>query len=204
MSPEIKEGIRYLRKKDKVLAKIINKIGLCTLEPSKDYYKSLTKSIIYQQLAQNAARTIYTRFLSQLSNNLTPSKVLHLADEQFKRAGISSQKKSYLLDLSAKFKKKDINPQTIPELGDEEVIEYLTQIRGIGRWSAEMFLIFCLNRLNVLPLDDLGFQRAVRINYKLRNMPSKSKILSLSRKWGRYRSIAVWYLWQSINKQNGR
>ena len=200
MSSSLIEAVDYLKENDKVIAGIIRDIGKCTLEPSDDYFRSLVKSIVYQQLAVKAARTIYNRFISELNNDLTPKNVLKLKESQFRKAGISSKKMSYLIDLSNKFQVGIIDSKNINKLDDESLIEHLTQIRGIGRWSAEMFLIFSLNRLNVLPLDDLGFKRSLMINYNLRKIPSENKIIKLSKNWGSYRSVAVWYLWQSLNK----
>lgn len=203
MSSELNKAINYLKKNDKVISKIIDNIGKCNIKPSKDYYTSLVKSIIYQQLSVKAAKTIYDRFLNELNGKLNPESVLNLSEIQFKRAGVSGRKQSYLIDLSRKFINREIDTNNIQKLNDEELINLLTTIRGIGRWSAEMFMIFCLNRLNVLPLEDLGFQRALKINYGLKKMPTKNKIIMLSKNWGSYRSIAVWYLWQSINKNGG-
>ncbi len=200
MKNEIQDSVEYLRKNDTVIRGIIDIIGPCTLKPSKDYYNSLVKSIIHQQLSNKAAGTIYSRFLNQLNNKLSPKNLLDLTDEEFKKAGVSKQKKAYLRDLSEKFYNGNIDLSKLSVLEDEEVINQLTSVRGIGKWSAEMFLIFCLNRLNVLPLDDVGFRNSIKHNYKLKQKPSKEEVLEISKKWVPYRSIAVWYLWQSLNK----
>ena len=200
MNQKLCSGVEYLRNNDKVMSSIIDDIGRCTLKSTNDYFRSLVKSIVYQQLAVKAARTIYNRFLDELSNELTPENVLKLKENQFRKAGISGKKMSYLIDLSNKFLDGTIDNKRMYKLEDEELIEHLTQIRGIGRWSAEMFLIFSLTRLNVLPLDDLGFKKSVMINYNLKKMPSNDKIKKIAKNWGDYKSIAVWYLWQAVNK----
>ncbi len=184
------------------MRRIIDRIGNCKLQTSTDYYNSLVRTIISQQLSNKSSNTIFSRLLEQMNNELSPENVLNLSDMQLKSAGISKQKMSYLRDLSTKFIHGDINTSRLPFLDDEEVISLLTSIRGIGRWSAQMILIFCMNRPNVLPLDDLGFRNSLKLHYKLNNTPSKDQIIKISEKWAPYRSIAVWYLWQSIN-QNG-
>ena len=203
MNKKLCSAVEYLRNNDKIMSCIIDDVGRCTLKSTKDYFRSLVKSIVYQQLAVKAVRTIYDRFLDELGNELTPENVLKLKDNQFRKAGISGRKMSYLIDLSNKFLDGTINNKILHKLEDEELIEHLTQIRGIGRWSAEMFLIFSLTRPNVLPMDDLGFKKSVMINYNLRKMPSNDKIKKIAKNWGDYKSIAVWYLWQSVNKNGG-
>lgn len=202
MEDTISGALTYLQANDEVLANIIDNIGAFALKPSTNYYGSLVKSIISQQLSVKVVATIHARFLEELNHELSPENVLKLTSEKFKKAGISTQKKSYIVDLSSKFFRKEIDVERIPYLNDEEIINLLIKIRGIGQWSAEMFLIFCLNRMNVLPLDDLGLRRAIKLNYNLKETPSKKDVLMLSKKWGVYRSIAVWYLWQSLNKTN--
>lgn len=201
MNEEVRLAVDYLYENDLVIKKIIDKIGLCTLSPSHDYFESLVKSIIFQQLSNQAAKSIYRKFLKELKFKLNPKAVLNLKDNQFRKAGISIQKKSYLLDLSKKMKHETLDITRIPDADDEKLIEILTELKGIGRWSAQMFLIFCLNRLDVLPLDDVGFRKAIQINYGFNELPSKKEITNISKKWGSYKSIAAWYLWQSINKK---
>jgi len=188
-----------LKKSDPILRSTIDQIGPCSLKPSKDYFGSLVRTIISQQLSTRAADTILERFGLELKGAISPKSVLALSSTQFRKAGISKQKKSYLLELASKFDKGEIDAGSFRNWEDERLIAYLVSIRGIGRWSAEMFLIFCLNRLNVLPLDDVGFKRAVRVNYGLGEGPSERTLKRISKQWEPYRSIAVWYLWQSID-----
>lgn len=200
MTKEMTKGIAYLKKRDEVINRLIAQIGPCELKPSSDYFRSLAKSIISQQLSNQAARSIYLKLLHELNGELTPQKISSLGPLSFQRAGISKQKSSYLMDLANRFIGKEIDIDMISKSGDEQVIDSLTKIRGIGIWSAKMFLIFCLNRLNVLPHEDVGFRRALIQNYSLVRVPSERKIKRIAGVWEPYRSIAVWYLWQSVNK----
>jgi len=197
----IQAAIEYLYQNDSIMKELIKKVGDCTLKPSNDYFVSIVKSIVYQQLSNKAAGTIYKRFLLELENKLMPVNVLNLTDFQYKKAGLSSIKKSYLNGLAHGFKNRTIILDDIHEYSNEEIIEILTSIRGLGRWSAEMFLIFSLNRLDVLPMSDIGFKRSLKINYNLDEMPNNEKIYKISNKWGQFKSIAVWYLWQALNRK---
>ena len=199
MNKQVSAGVLYLRERDSVLRDIIDSVGPCSLRPSRDYYGSLARTIISQQLSAKAADAILSRLQMELDGKLMPSAILDLSDSQFAKAGISRQKKSYLIELAVKFGKGEINTDAFREPDDEKLIKYLEGIRGLGRWSAEMFLIFCLNRLNILPLDDVGVKRAVLVNYKLRKSPSERVLKRISTCWDPYKSIAVWYLWQSID-----
>ena len=193
------KAIIFLRNRDKIIRNLILIVGPCTLRPSSDYYKSLVRSIISQQLSNQAARTIYLRFLNELNGDITPQKVIGLHSSSFRRAGISRQKASYLCDLAQKFVNRELDVDIFRNSDDQVIIDSLTKIRGIGTWSAKMFLIFCLNRQDVLPLEDVGFRRAVMKNYGLSKMPNERKIRRIAQNWGNYKSIAVWYLWQSVN-----
>jgi DNA-3-methyladenine glycosylase II len=199
MNKQVLAGVLYLRERDSVLRDIIDRVGPCSLRPSHDYYGSLARTIISQQLSAKAADTILSRLQMELGGKLMPSAILNLSDSQFAKAGISRQKKSYLVQLAVKFGKGEINTDAFREQDDEKLIKYLEGIRGIGRWSAEMFLIFCLNRLNILPLDDVVVKRAVLVSYELRKSPSERILKRISAFWDPYKSIAVWYLWQSID-----
>ena len=199
MNKQVSAGVLYLRERDSVLRDIIDSVGPCSLRPSRDYYGSLARTIISQQLSAKAADAILSRLQMELDGKLMPSALLDLSDSQFAKAGISRQKKSYLIQLAVNFGKGEINTDAFREPDDEKLIKYLEGIKGIGRWSAEMFLIFCLNRLNIMPLDDVGVKRAVLVSYKLRKSPSERVLKRISASWDPYKSIAVWYLWQSID-----
>jgi len=200
MNKNIEDAVLHLRKNDEIIRQIIADVGECTLKPSENNFKSLAKSIIYQQLATNVAKIIFNRLQAELKMNITPQHVLSLKEDQFIKAGISPQKRTYLLNLATAFQNGDIDIARIIELADEEIIEQLTKVKGIGRWSVDMFLIFCLNRMDVLPISDKGLGRSVMLNYKLSEPPNQQKLREISEAWEPYRSIAVWYLWQSINK----
>lgn len=191
--------LEHLKSQDPIISRIIDRVGPCLLRPSEDYFDSLARTIISQQLSAAAAEKIYFKLALELGGKMIASKVTSLSDAQFVKAGISKQKRSYLVDLADKFVNNEINVELFVDPDDEKIINYLESLRGIGRWSAEMFLIFCLGRPNILPLDDVGFKRAVRISYNLRKSPSVQTLKRLSKQWVPYRSIAVWYLWQSID-----
>lgn len=199
MNRNISTAIDHLREEDEVIRGIIDRVGPCSLRPSEDYFESLARIIVSQQLSVKAADTIYSKLLLKLGGEMTPAKILVFTDPQFTKAGISKQKRSYLIELAARFKTGEIDTGSFYEQDDEKLIKFLEGIRGIGRWSAEMFLIFCLNRLNILPLDDVGFKRAVKVNYNLSKSPSERTLKRISKHWDPYRSIGVWYLWQSID-----
>ena len=195
---EIALAVDYLKKNDSVMNGIIQKCGKLNLTSSGDHFAALASSIVYQQLSGKAAETIWNRLVCEVGGRLTPETVLKLTDVQFRKAGISPQKKSYLLDLSRKFKSGEIDMRSLLAKGDEEIIETLTTVRGIGRWTAEMFLIFSLKRMDVLPVDDLGIKKAIMVNYKLRKLPSPERMRKIARNWGSYRTVAVLYLWKSL------
>lgn len=200
MNKKIEYAVLHLHKNDEIIRQIIADVGECTLKPSEDYFKSLAKSIISQQLATNVAKIIFNRFQAKLKMNITPQHVLNLKKHQFIKAGISKQKRTYLINLAAAFQDGDIEVETITKKTDEEIMEQITKVKGIGRWSVDMFLIFCLNRMNVLPATDKGLGRSVQLHYNLSEPPNQQELMAISEAWKPYRSIAVWYLWQSINK----
>lgn len=196
----IQKAVEALKIKDPVLSAIIEDIGECMLKPSKDYFGALARSIIYQQLSRQAATAIYNKFLEKNGGLLTPDSVLSVKPEDFKASGISERKASYLINLADKFASKEIDAEAFENLSDEEVIEKLTAVKGIGRWSAQMLLIFSMNRPDVLPLGDACFRRAVKISYGLGSDPSGEEIERIAESWRPYRSIASWYMWQTVNK----
>jgi DNA-3-methyladenine glycosylase II len=195
---DIALAVRYLKKNDNVMAGIINKCGGLTLSSSRDYFASLASAIVYQQLSGKAAKTIWDRLVAESGGRLTPVTTMRLTNAQFGRAGISKQKMSYLRDLSDKFTSGAIDTTKILKKDDEQIIDLLTTVHGIGRWTAEMFLIFTLKRMNVLPVDDLGIKKAIMVNYNLRKMPSPERIRKIAANWGCYRTVAVLYLWKSL------
>ena len=192
---------KHLCRVDAVLAKIIAQQGQCTLKPDRRYFQSLVEAILSQQLSVKAAATIIGRFLVLLGGKALPAPILSLRDEQFRGVGISRQKMAALRDLSLKWQSGFVNPRRFAAMSDEEIIAALTQVKGIGRWTAEMFLIFSLARLDVLPVDDLGFRNAVRCAYRLRKSPDAKRLAALAEKWKPYRAIATWYMWASLDNK---
>jgi DNA-3-methyladenine glycosylase II len=192
---------QHLSAVDPALTVIIARHGPCKIRPARPYFVALAEAILSQQLSVKAAATIFTRFKERLGGRVTPDVILKLTPSQFRAAGISRQKMSYLRDLAAKWNNGAIDHRRLTNMSDEEVIAALTQIKGIGRWTAEMFLIFSLLRPDVLPVDDLGFRKAVQIAYGLRKLPEAKKIEALAEKWKPYRSIATWYLWASLDNK---
>ena len=189
-------------RRDPVLASIIKRHGPCGLGEVRerfDHFAMLARAIVFQQLSTKAATTIYNRLLERMpAGQPTPEALVALSDEQLRLAGISRQKAGYLRDLSAKVAAGTVPLQAVDALPDEEVIAALTQIKGIGRWTAEMFLIFRLQRPDVLPVGDLGIVNAIHKAYGLRKKPTPDRMRKLGEAWRPYRSIASWYLWRSL------
>jgi DNA-3-methyladenine glycosylase II len=186
---------------DPQIGKLIRIIGDIEIGLRKDYFKALTKSIISQQLSPKAAGTIYSRFEELLQKNITPSNLKEFNDEQLRSVGVSKQKSSYLHDLTNRILFGEIHLDEIEQMENEEVIKTLTSVKGIGKWTAEMFLIFSLGKMDVLPLDDVGLQRAVKWLYSLeKEKDIKSCFLEKARAWGKNTTIACLYLWESVNQ----
>ena len=195
----MRKAIHHLKKSDPVLRAVIDRVGPCRMEFGSPEFASLAETIVYQQLNGKAAVTIFNRFAALAGEPLTPEGVLKLTDEQLRSVGLSKQKASYLKDLSAKTAAGLLDFARLPELPDEEVIKHLTQVKGIGVWSAQMFLMFTLRRPDVLPTGDYGIQAAIKKHYKKRKMPKPDVMEKIARPWAPYRSVACWYLWRSLD-----
>jgi len=195
----MRKAIHHLKKSDPVLRAVIDRVGPCRMEFGSPEFASLAETIVYQQLNGKAAVTIFNRFAALAGEPLTPEGVLKLTDEQLRSVGLSKQKSSYLKDLSAKTAAGLLDFARLPELPDEEVIKHLTQVKGIGVWSAQMFLMFTLRRPDVLPTGDYGIQAAIKKHYKKRKMPKPDVMEKIARPWAPYRSVACWYLWRSLD-----
>jgi DNA-3-methyladenine glycosylase II len=198
---------RHLEK-DPIMRRIMDAVGPCTLKPRRDHFVLLCKSIYSQQISTTVATVLFGRFREKFPRKRpTPQLVLKLLTEgteaDLKGCGLSRQKKKYLIDLSRHFLSGAIPNHQLSRLTDEEVIEALTAVHGIGRWTAEMFLMFVLNRPDVLPVDDLGLQRAIKMAYGLNRWPKKAKLLKLGKLWRPYRTIASWYLWHAADAGEG-
>ena len=193
---------RVLARKDPVLADLMRRHGACGLGDAQheDPFRALVHAIISQQLSSKAAATIERRVYALLGGAVpTPADVAAVSDAQLRAAGMSAQKIRYLRDLSARVESGALDLASLHELPDEAVIAALTQVKGIGRWTAEMFLMFRLHRPDVLPVGDLGIVRAVQRVYRLRTVPTPERLLRLGEPWRPYRSVACWYLWASLD-----
>lgn len=197
---EIEKGLLQLSSNDKCLSRIIEKVGKCNLRPQLKYFEALIEIIISQQLSSKAASSIFSKLCNYFSNILDPSIIIETDEGILRSLGLSTSKIKYIKDLSIKIKNESINLNSIAKKSEDLIISDLTQVKGIGTWSVQMFLIFNLCKLNVLPVNDLGIRRAIMINYKLKSMPDEKKIKKIAKlgKWEPYCSIASWYLWRSL------
>jgi DNA-3-methyladenine glycosylase II len=193
---------RLLMRRDRVLGAIIRRFGACGLpgDQREDPFRAIVEAIVWQQLSTKAAAAIFRRFLSLFPDGAFPSAevVGHVSDDQLRSAGFSRQKIGYLRDLCAKVLEGALPFDRLEAMGDEQVIEALTRVKGIGRWSAEMVLMFRLHRPDVLPVDDLGIVKAVQRAYGFRKAPTRQRLLAMGERWRPYRSVAAWYLWASL------
>lgn len=194
---------RLLVRRDPVLAALIRKHGACGLAAAQrsDHFSALVRAITGQQLSTKAAATIYARLVALMPAGVTPEALAALTDEQMRAAGMSRQKIAYFRDLAHKVLNGALPLDAVDALTDDEVIAALTQVKGIGRWSAEMFLIFRLHRPDVLPVDDLGIVTAIKNVYRLRKRPTADKMRRIGESWRPYRSVASWYLWRSLDNE---
>jgi DNA-3-methyladenine glycosylase II len=195
----MRKAVTHLKKSDPVLRAIIERVGPCRMEFGPAEFSSLAEAIVYQQLNGKAAVTIFKRFAALAGEPITPEGILRLSDEQLRSAGLSKQKSAYLKDLAAKTASGVLDFSRLPELTDEEAIKHLTQVKGIGVWTAHMFLMFSLRRPNVLPTGDYGVQVAVKKYYRKRRLPKPKDMEKIARAWEPYRSIACWYMWRSLD-----
>jgi DNA-3-methyladenine glycosylase II len=215
----MRKALNHLKKADPVLQAIIERIGPCRMQFSPPEFHSLAEAIVYQQLNGKAAEAIFNRFAALAGAPLTPEGILKLSDEQMRGAGLSKQKTSYLKDLAAKTSAGQLDFSRLPELPDAEVVAHLSQVKGIGVWTAQMFLIFTLKRENVLPTGDFGVRMAMYKHYldvrraqstktsaparKSRKekikLPTPEQMEKIAKSWEPYRSVACWYLWRSLD-----
>ncbi|MGH7813832.1 MAG: DNA-3-methyladenine glycosylase family protein [Candidatus Binataceae bacterium] len=191
----------HLAKRDPVMARIIAEIGPLGIVPRRERFPALVRAIIFQQLAGAAARAIYNRFaaLHPGADFPTPEQVIATPDAKLRRAGLSPQKLVYIKDLAVHVRDGRLSFHRFPRMTDDEIVADLTRVKGIGRWTAEMFLIFTLGRPDVFPVDDFGIQKAVKIAYRMRKWPKKKRMIEIGERWRPYRSAATWYLWRSLD-----
>ena len=198
----IDDAIKYLKEIDPTMNKIINSVGAYSIKIRHNPFLALVEAIIYQQLTGKAAQSIYEKFISYYNNNeyyVQPQYIILTADNIMRSFGLSNKKIEYIKLLSTDIIKGNINLNSFEEKEDEEIINELTKLKGIGRWTAEMFLIFCLERKDVFPLKDLGIKKAIQRWYFNPEYPDEQSIIDLSNIWKPYRSIASWYLWKSLS-----
>jgi DNA-3-methyladenine glycosylase II len=195
----MRKAINHLKKSDPVLCAIIERVGPYRIEYGPAEFHSLAEAIVYQQLNGKAAVTIFKRFAALAGEPLTPEGILKLTDEQLRSVGLSKQKSAYLKDLAAKAAAGVVDFSKLDAMADDEVIQHLTQVKGIGVWTAHMFLIFSLRRPDVLPTGDYGVQAAMKKHYRKRKMPKPKDMEKIARAWAPYRSVACWYLWRSLD-----
>ena len=195
----MRRAILHLKKADPILAAIIKRVGPYRINYDEPTFASLAEAIVYQQLHGKAAATIFKRLTDLTGLPLRPEGILKLSEEQMRGVGLSKQKLSYLRDLAAKTHTGELDFVKLTDMADEEVIQHLTQIKGIGVWTAHMFLMFSLRRPDVLPTGDLGIQMAVKKHYRKRTHPKPKDMERIARCWSPYRSVACWYLWRSMD-----
>lgn len=214
----MRRAVTHLKKSDPIIRAIIERIGPYQMQFNPPEFHSLAEAIVYQQLNGKAAEKIFARFAALAGNPLTPEGILKLTDEQMRGAGLSKQKAAYLRDLAAKTADGVLDFGRLPKLEDEEVIAHLTQVKGIGVWTAQMFLMFALKRNNVLPTGDFGVRMAMYKHYlevrrakaaktsaaakkgkKKIKLPTPEQMEKIAKCWEPYRSVACWYLWKSLD-----
>jgi DNA-3-methyladenine glycosylase II len=195
----MRKAILHVKKSDPVMRAIIERVGAYRIEYGKPTFHSLAESILYQQLNGKAAVTIFKRFTDQTGDPVTPEGILKLTDAQMRAVGLSKQKTAYLRDLAEKTKAGLLDFRKLENLSDDEVIEHLTQVKGVGVWTAHMFLMFSLRRPDILPTGDYGIQVAIKKYYRKRKLPKPKDMEKIAKAWSPYRSIASWYLWRSLD-----
>ena len=196
------DACKHLVKRDRVMKKLIPRLGEGRLESRGDAFTTLARSIVGQQISVKAAQAVWDRFVALTagpSHKLAPNAVLALDAPHIRAAGLSARKVEYLCDLAEHFQSGAVRPARWREMDDEAIIEELVGIRGIGRWTAEMFLIFHLLRPNVLPLDDVGLIKGISVNYFSGEPVSRAEAREVGDAWAPYRSVATWYIWRSLD-----
>jgi DNA-3-methyladenine glycosylase II len=190
---------RILSKRDPILRKIIKKFNKGFLTTRKDPFFSLCRTIVGQQISTKAADSIWSKFEIKCKKKIIPSNVLKLSSRSLKSAGLSRQKITYLKNIAKSFKNKSFNVKGLKKMNDEHAIDYITQLKGLGVWSAQMFLMFNLNRPDIFPTKDIGLIRAISKNYKTSYPPTEKFLRKISKLHFGYRSVFTWYMWRSID-----
>jgi len=194
-------AVKYLSKKDPVMKKLISQYKDKTLTTRKDIFFSLCKSIIGQQISVQAANSVFKKFEKACNGKINPKKINKLSPRELKVCGLSRQKVKGIKELAIKFENKSFDPRKVNSMTDEEAIIYLSSLRQIGRWSAEMILLFTLNRPDIWPIQDIGLLRSISNNYKKKYFPPRKFVEILRKRFSPYCSVATWYLWRSIDDE---
>src|SRR5581483_3040994 len=220
----MRKAVLHLKKSDPVMRTIIERVGPCRMEFGEPTFHSLAEAIVYQQLNGKAAVTIFNRFTALAGDPVTPEGILKLSAEQMRKVGLSKQKSSYLFDMAERAQRGELDFSKLNDMTDDEVIAHLTQVKGVGVWTAHMFLMFTLKRANILPTGDFGIRMAMHKHYldraaKRKNganlakskkslkkaskikitLPTPEQMEKIAKRWEPYRSIACWYLWRSLD-----
>ena len=199
----MRKAIEHLKRADAVIAGIIETVGPYRIEHLEPNFETLARSIVYQQLSGKVARVIFGRLAQAAGDQMTPEAVLRLRPARMRKLGLSKQKVAYIRDLARRTRDGEVDFTALPSLGDGEVTERLTRVKGIGVWTAHMFLIFALRRPDVLPVGDLGIRAAVRKAYGLEQLPLPAEVERLGARWRPYATVASWYLWRSLEAKAG-
>jgi len=203
LATDYSKARRLLARRDPVLRELMREHGPCGLADAQhtDPFRALVSAIISQQLSTKAAATIKARLVTLVASRLTPSRIAAVSDDALRGVGLSRQKIAYLRDLCNRVTGGDLALDQLDAMTDDDVVVALTSVKGIGRWTAEMFLMFRLHRPDVLPVGDLGIVKAVQQAYGLRKMPTPERLTKLGEQWRPYRSVACWYLWASLDNK---
>jgi DNA-3-methyladenine glycosylase II len=199
----MRAAIRHLKAADPVLASIIERVGPYRLQVREPTFETLARSIVYQQVSGKAAASILAKVHQAVGPRFTANAVLRLDSAELRACGLSTQKTAYIRDLAEKVVSRKLNFRKLAALSDEAVIEHLTQVKGIGVWTVQMFLMFALQRPNVFPHADLGVRNAIHRAYNLPDVPKPADLLRISEPWHPYCSVATWYLWRSLDGPAG-
>jgi len=196
---KMKAAVSHLRRCDPVMAEIIKRVGPCELVVLQPNFETLARSITFQQLHGKAASTIFARVQTAVGRSFTATAFLKAEPETLRACGLSRQKLASLTDLAEHVVRRKINFKKLPEMENDAVLEALTQVRGVGEWTAQIFLMFALGRPNVLPVGDFGVRNAVKKAYGLKEMPKAAELHEIAKPWHPYCTVASWYLWRSLD-----
>ena len=196
----IRKAVNHLRRVDPVMASVIEAVGPCrwSVATQLSPFEALARSIVYQQLSGKAAATIYGRVEVLFGGSVHPAGFGTLTDEQLRGCGLSRQKLSYLRDFARRVVAGELPIDALADLSDDDVIGHLTSVKGVGKWTAQMFLMFRLGRADILPELDLGIRKGIQRAYRLRKLPAPERVQKIGARWAPYRTIASWYLWRSL------